>query len=328
MGEFKNIALRILLFSSPFLLIIGSYIALDPFKVLFDYSLIEPSYKNVVTDFMRTEELLDNYKKEEFNTFTLGNSQIQAFQKAYPAMIPGASYADLHNPGESVWNLYKKVKLVDSLGLKMDHVLMIMNAPLIENVRNSNPAYVGTKYIHHPLTSGQSWWDFQIECFGFYLADFYFIKYLDYNIFQTYRPYMKGIISAGKPLYEKAEVEQSEKSSFEPVLENNFYNDQVEKHPVLTLDSTDKELLYEVQAIFKKHSTTLCLVFPPNERVEKIDLGVLREIQAIFGEAHVFDFTGKNSVIHSDADFIDDVHFKPAEAQSILKEIQASGFEY
>ena len=111
MGEFKNIALRILLFSSPFLLIIASYIALDPFKVLFDYSLIEPSYKNVVTDYLRTEELLDNYKKEQFNTFTLGNSQIQAFQKAYPAMISVSSYADLHNPGESVWNLYKKSSL-------------------------------------------------------------------------------------------------------------------------------------------------------------------------------------------------------------------------
>lgn len=328
MGDFKNILLRMVLFSSPFLLVIGSYIALDPFKVMFDYSLIEPSYKNVVTDYMRTEELLKDYEEKRYNTFTLGNSQIQAFKQEYPAMTPYASYADLHNPGESIWNVYKKIKLIDSLGLNLDHVLIIMNAPLINNVRNSNPAYYGTKYIHHPLTSGQSWYDFQIDCFRFYLADFYFLKYLDFNIFKNYRSYMEGVIPKGVALYEQAEKAKSISPLEDPLQVNYFYDEKVEKHPVLQIESADRDLLYEMKAILSRHESKLCLIFPPNQEVEKIDLEVFREFQTIFGESSVFDFTGKNNVIFSDTDFIDDVHFKPEVARRILRKIKTQGFEF
>jgi hypothetical protein len=203
-----------------------------------------------------------------------------------------------------------------------------MNAPLIENVRNSNLAYHGTKYIHHPLTSGQSWYDFQMDCFGFYLADFYFIKYLDYNIFKTYRPYMQGIIPKGNPLYELANSGKTSEVTEAQEQEPSFYESKVEKHPVLHLDVQDRALLFEIKKAFEKHHTTYCILFPPNQEVEKIDLDVLREYQAIFGENSVFDFTGKNEVIFSDSDFVDDVHFKPVVARRILDKIKDKGLEF
>jgi len=320
MKGFKHILIRATLFSCPFLLIIFSYLATDPFKVILVYSLYTPTYKNICTDVMRTNILLKGYESEHFNTFTFGNSQIEAFNEVYPESIAGSSFHDFHNPGESIWNIYKKVHLIDSLGLKMDHVLLCINSQLIENVRNSNPAYHGVKYIHHPLTSGEDALDFQIDCFKFYLADFYFIKYWDFNLFNQHRAYMDGSIPKGLAIYEQQDAHATADEEIQDRLD--FYAHKKEIQLNVQIDSTDRILLMEIEEYFKKHVTALTIVFPPNSEIEKMDSEVVQELRGIFGSSNVYDFTGINDVIQSEGDFVDKVHFHPRVAKRILDEIQ------
>lgn len=319
-----RIYLKGLLFGLPFLAIILSYVLIDPFEVIFVKSPIQVSYKNAVTDYRRTEGLLNTYEQENYGAFTFGNSQIQAFSDVYPDYVDGASYHDLHNPGESVWNIYKKIELIDSLGLSMDHVLISLNAPLLENVRNTSPMYVGTKYLHHPVTQGTSWVDFHMKAFGFYLSDFYFIKYLDFNIFHVHRPNMEGVIPNKPPIYLREAKEESS-DTLTTSERTAFYADKVEVVDATVLDEGDLILLAAIQKHLVKHDSHTLILFPPNAQIEKMNPKVITAIREIFGAENVFDFTGKNPFIQDEKDFVDNVHFKPVVAKRILDQIQATG---
>jgi len=321
MKKISKLYLKCLVIALPFVLIIASYVLIDPFGILFKQSPIQPEYKNIITDHRRTNELLDGYQSEGFNTFAFGNSQVQAFHDVYPEYVEDASFHDFHNPGESIWNIYKKIKLIDSLGLSLDHVLISLNGPLIENVKNTNPFYIGTKYHHHPLTSGSSQMDYHLEAFGFYLADLYFIKYLDYNLFKEHRPYMEGVIPKGKAKYLQDAVikEQAVKKQ-----NMDYYKGKKEKIDPAALDPFDLDLLNQIQEFFVKHGTDYVVIFPPNTAIEKINAKTINKVIEVFGQESVFDYSGKNQVVFSKKDFADNIHFKPYVARRILDSIKAS----
>jgi hypothetical protein len=205
-------------------------------------------------------------------------------------------------------------------------VLISLNAPLLENVRNSSPMYVGTSYLHHPLTQGTTCSDFHLRAFGFYLSDFYFIKYLDYNLFHIHRPYMEGVISNIAPIYLRKVKEPRKDSLTEPRL-SDFYGNRSEVVDDTRLDKGDIALLKAVKKILARHQTRIILLFPPNQQIKKMNPQVVAKVKEIFGQDDVFDFTGKNPFIHEEGDFLDDVHFKPIVARRILNHIHASGKE-
>lgn len=308
----KKFIMNVSLILSPFWLALIVYFLVNPFNIL-PFSLFPNNIAEKSTDVKFTRELLDNYKAKNYNAFIFGNSRAGAYERNFGDYFDNAIVRPLNAPGESIRNIYYKVKLIDSLGLNIKYVFIHMDEALIGNYNNSNIHLQGPAYIHHPWTQKSSSLEFQTKGLGFFFDKFYFIPYIQYLITKSYKPYMKGyfkdIYGTNKlSLEEMAEQGDSNyyKNNADLFVERKYINDYSD----VKLKSNDSLLLAEIRDIFDKHKTNYRICFSINYQMKRMNKVVLDNYRGIFGDTLVYDFTGENSVAKDIKNFYESSHFR------------------
>ncbi len=166
-------ALTVLILFMPLLI---TYIILDPFKVVMTYdTYYDPNangWVNINKDYISTTTFKKNYKKENYDSFILGNSRSNFYMISdWEKYLPSNSncfHFDANN--ESLYALHKKLVYIDGKGSDIKNVLLILDyATLVQDNPRSGHLFM----ISPELENNRNFIDFHLTCFRNFLTEIF-----------------------------------------------------------------------------------------------------------------------------------------------------------
>ncbi len=326
----RKFLLHLLYVSIPFLGLIVSFLILDPFKIIYHYdNYIDNS--NVVPnrDYVSTQYFIDNYKSYNYNSFMFGSSRtagiyIDDWKKYLPN---NSSPYSFDASGESIYGIWKKVRLLDSLHVPINNALLLICPTTTFQQEDNVYTYIGIK---HPSLSNEyvKFYKIHLEA---YLHPNFFIPYFDYLLFKKYKPYMEGVIDLRSVNYVEitndlrlvhSDLElQSDSLDYYKSRENLFYSRNFSEiqYRQQQLSVRQKMMLEEIKSIFIKHKTDYKILITPLYDQIKLHKNDSLYLHSIFD--NIYDYSGQNSITNNRYNFYEDSHFKPYVGRIILSEI-------
>ena len=339
----KKLFLKLLLLGIPFLAIVTIYILTDPFSLYFreDWPLrkvkLETSY-----DYTSTERYLNQHKKYNYNSFVFGNSRCYAFlpEEWKKWLDKDAMIFKWGEPGESIYNMRKKLELITENGQTPENVLLLLDFHIIDNPHNRNPFYQSPIYIHHPQTSSSTWIGLHESFFRYYITDYMFVRHLDYSLNGKYKPYMtdffpkNALVEHFVPESDSDLIihNQASMTLAESLLRNDSVN-FIHKHVTDTIDCSmcppmdstfseeDIEDLTAIAVILKSQHSNYKIIIGPTADQKRMNPANVKTLRKIFGAENVYDYSGRNSYSENPGNFYDNDHFRIHIAADILQDI-------
>ena len=334
-GDLRKFLWRFTALSLPLLLVTGSYVIWDPFRVLWPrefgdyYDAAAPVELN--RDFVSLEMLTRNHASEKYDSFIFGSSRsfplhCDSWKKLRPDIRP------FHYPGasENLYGVYLKLKYLSENGFEIKNAI-IETAPI--SLRDLSSRVDPTHRPHHRLT-GESWLEFQGAYLSWYLTDLFFAKFTAFKLTgkvpENAREYLG--ISVGQVRidprtndYFWAEYDrelQADPAAFYQRFATRHPRDEAAGPPACearAIGAEPRKYLMRIREIFKKHQTDYRIVIPPvwdQVCTAPEDLAVLREI---FGADKVFAFSGVNDFTRDATNFYDAIHVRPFVGDQLLQ---------
>lgn len=312
----------------PFFLFILLYIWLDPFCVIHNQQ--SPGSLHWNRDVQGSRLFVKNYPIYHYKSFILGNSKTLGFRsRDWGKYINDSIPYHWDASSENIEGIYSKLKYLDNIKDSLKNV-MIVTDPAVY-IGASNEGRFG--YNHDYKIDGSSPLSFHFTFFKGFYTDFFYVSYIDYLIFKTYRPYMKNTIPGDWSQY-----------IFDPVTNDfilqkrinsitrdsiGFYSNSKmfydRGNNVTThwecIDESTMSKLKSMRNIFDRHHTNYKIVISPLYSQQYFNKADLKKLQGIFGEDNVFDFSGKNAYTANKGNFYDNIHYKPFLGSQLLKKM-------
>jgi arsenate reductase-like glutaredoxin family protein len=326
--------LKTILLSVPVLLLVGSYIYLDPWRVLFKY---ENYYKNSFVDLNRnyigTEVYLKNKEKYKYNSFIFGNSRSRSFLCTdWIKYIPGASPMHYDANAETLLGILSKMKLIDKKGGSLDYALLIIDRSVLSSAEFNH----GPVFEPHPAESKSSMVKFQATYLQYYLSDFFFLKYNEYYCTKKSKEYMHTML-----YLDPLEYNPLTNDIYWTVYTNEMKKDPsayVKKHHIVyaprdTLKTLISEkclqepqirLLSGIKEIFNKKQTKYKIMISPLYDQKYISPEDIVILDSIFGKENVYDFSGKNQYTRDIENYFESSHYRRRVALDIMSKMYAN----
>jgi hypothetical protein len=320
---------RLLLFSSPILLLFISYFIFDPFHVLKAYDSYPDNYlESYNRNRIGTQIFLNNNKEQKYKSFILGSSKSSVFYtKDWSNYLNDKTPFHFDASNEVISGIYGKIKFIDNQGNDIKNALLVFDA---ETFNYSVDTANSIIHIQDYEWSGQNEFMYQLIFFKAFFKEMYFLKYFDKLIFKKYRAYMYGAFENKHMLYTpinndfifKGYIDQLSEDSTAYYAKDLFYSrSETEQTQEPAIKPYQVNYLKEIKSILDKHHTNYKIVFGPNydqKKVNNIDLEIVKDI---FGSRKVYDYTGKNEWTTPVYNYYEIYHYKPVLAREILHQI-------
>jgi hypothetical protein len=327
----KKFLLKSLLFALPVILLMVSFVVLDPFRLFKEYEDYSKNlFVNLNRDVVSTEVYLKNKDKYHYNSFIFGSSRTLAYKtEAWRNQLePGASPFVFDASGESIFGIWSKVKFIDRQGGQLDNCLIILCTDASFKYESDHHDHLGIK---HPSVAGTSWINFYWVFFKAYLDRPFFKSYLKYLRTRKYDASMKGYIEPRDIKYNTVTNDawivdqerewQDNQPAYYAKRQSLFYDRPVvEKVSKAQISPLQASMLKDIRQIFKKHGTSYKWVISPlydQVRFNGTDLQLLKELF----EGQVFDFSGKNAFTEDKSHYYENSHYRPAIGEEIMRRI-------
>ena len=329
----KKFLLRILLFSSPLIVVIFLYIIIDPFYVVHrdpqtsvDRNYITPANR----DFQTVASYIRNHKKYKYDSFIMGNSRSLFYKTAsWDQYISGKS-VHFDASGETLYGIERKLNYLDENHTDIKNALLVIDGDLLKITKNSS--YL---FIKHPAITKESILAFQIEMFRGYLSKSFF-AYTDLYFFGKKRDYMNAFGIKNNMWHYSRQNNELSYAVFDSIIAKNpddyyipkmkiFYKRSPEQRisiPSIT-NETQLKMLAHIKQIFDSHHTNFKIVISPLYRQLKMNPADLQFLRSLFGTENVFDFSGVNGFTNDYRNYYETSHYRPNVADSIMKIVYA-----
>ena len=314
------------------MVMIVCYVVLDPFKVIWRYDVYyQPdNIVNLNRGFVSAQHYSNHYKECKFDSFIFGNSRSIAYYcEEWEKYLPDSSRCYHFDVSiGSVGELLGEVRFIKDNGTLKNALLVLDSGLLSETERE------GILFSMPPiLKGGKGALDFQKQFFmAFYSFDF-FRAYIDYRINHEYKQYMDlyivNIRRDYNPKYNELGWAYQEEQIAEgtyydheklQVFENAQFPDMVSEE---ALDEERKEMLKEIKSIFDTQMTDYRIVIGPQYDQVKINPLDLQYLCEVFGQDHVFDYSGVNKWNEDYHNYYETSHYRPCVANDIMRLIYA-----
>lgn len=336
MAGITRLLFKIALLSLPVTLLLGVYVWFDPFKVIWHYDAYyendKVNYINLNRNFTSTETFLNQSKTIPYNAFIFGNSRSCFYQAEHWAQKIKTPYI-FHFDGwqESLLNIHHKLHFLDSRNSPIDHALLILDYSTLSGVEEQK----GHLFISHPAMSELSWYQFHLEFFKTFAFSDFRNAFLDLKWSGKVKPYMKTqLIINDKPSYYQVKYNEIKNKGDDHLIATNpdsFYNARrlkiFYKRPEIPeihkpiIGPYQKKLLQEIKGIFDKKNTNYRLVISPLYNQKKLSESDIQYLKQLFGEAFVFDFSGKNKWTEDYRNYYETSHYLPQVANAVLDSV-------
>ena len=329
----KKYLIKLLLIFSPLIAIVGVYIALDPFKVLYHYDsyiipadTICPSYDK---DYISTQTFLNHYEQYHYDSYIFGNSRSVFYPvKEWSKHIGSEKCFHFDASGESVYGIEKKLVLLDQKQVPIKNALLIVDGNLLEITFDQNDV----TNVKHPILSGRGYFDFQLIFFKSFVDKGFLYSYFQYLLTKKYNPDMSKHLVNFRKAYNTEHNEMSfpdyewqianNRDSFYAQRKNVFYQrGDVQQFYHHAISEKSLLLLHNIRDIFIKNKTNYRIVISPGYDQKKLDTADLKTLQQVFGTGNVFDFSGINEMTSNKYNYYENAHYRPSLAAAIMDSI-------
>lgn len=324
---------KLILFLAPFIVILGAFVCLDPFRIFLHY---DDYYKGtrigINRGFVSTMVYINQKDKYQYDSFIFGNSRsIAYYGEEWAKYLPEeCSIYHFDASGGSVAGLFYKVKYIDEHQGYLKNALLVLDHNLLEQTDQT-----GYLFRPAPVIEGyQNLIPFLKDHFEAFTTYDFIYALVDFYISGEYKDYMGNYITQRSAEW-KRESNEIRRDSRDSEIENGTYYtpERLEvfenwQHPdsiaLPVIDEERKVLLKKTARIFKKHNTSLKIVISPlydQIRLNSKDLSFLKDT---FGKDLVFDFSGPNKWNSDYHNFYEQSHYRPCVANDILKIVYTS----
>ncbi len=335
----KRFIQTIFLFSFPVIAIIGAFVYLDLFEIIWHYDNYYSSSNCVGTNrgYITTMVYKNNKEKYKFDSFIFGNSRSRSYTEAeWKNYIAKSSvYYHYDESGGSVSGIYHKIKFVDTCGGKLRNVLLVIDPELLSNYEQDGHLFI----IPPQICNYENVITFYKEHLIAF-TNFNFLRaYIDYKISGKYKDYMGDFIIE----YVNSENKKDHRHNYtDPINSETFRFEQDSlirngkyytkeriavfknvQHPDSIypnyIDNKRAELLEGIRMLFDKHHTNYKIVISPLYNQIRINPKDLEFLNRTFGKANVFDFSGKNKWNIDYHNYYEQSHYRPNVANEVMK---------
>lgn len=334
----KRYLLKLLLFLLPILLILGTYIIFDPFKVIWHYDNYYATLREVVLNrgFVSTKVFDNQNDTCHYDSFILGNSASLAFHVDEWQKYIGTDTHCFHFDAMSgsVEGLLLKVKHIDEQENQIKNALVVVDHKML-----GRGDYQSHLYMQPPaLTHNHNFLEFHWAHFASFLNFKFFKAYIDYRFNGKLKPYMKDVLCPRDDIKYDGKTNEVEYVYKEKLIADSTYYDseflqklnrgqQPNTVDVPHIDKEKRKMLAEMASIFKRHNTRVKVVVSPFWDQVRLNPADLQCFQDIFGKENVYDFSGSNEWNSDYHNYYDHVHYRPHIATQILNIIYSKPSE-
>lgn len=336
----RSFIIKLFLFSLPFLVLVGLYFYMDPFKVFKHYDRYyesgKPSYVSLNKDVVSTENWINHCPEFRYDSYIFGNSRSIYFQvdtwRNYIHRDASKCY-HFDASGESIYGIAKKISFLDNRNVHIANALLVIDFALLHQYKNSD----GHLFEKDPKVSGQNPFAFQVDCLKDFF-DFQFLSaYFDFKLSGRVKEYMKrDFILDDRPFTYDYVTNEMRQDFFEEMIKKNpqdyygprkavFYDRDTatQKIAEAMIEKPQETLLNTIAAVFKKDRTCYRVVISPLYDQQKLNPADLLFLQQLFGKENVFDFSGINAFTNNVQNYYETSHYRPHVADAIMKDIYA-----
>lgn len=334
----KKFILNLFFFFLPFLIIIFTFIILDPFRIIYKYDDYSKDMHVISNrDFVSSEMFIKHNEKQQYNSFIFGASVTLAFRtNSWKKHLPStASPYVFDATGETTYGIFTKVKYLDKIGTIINNCIIVIcpgNTFTTDKDQNSH------LQVKHPAIAGTSWANFYFTFVKDYLNPWFLKNYFQFLITHKYVSSMSGYIENRRIIYDTISnditiVDQEEEIANHPKeyyvkRKNIFFSRDVSPAPwPRQLSARQIEMYKFIKTVFDKNKTNYKVIIAPMYDQRKMDSNDLKTVKQIFGNEYVFDFAGKNIFTEKKENYYEHQHFRPMVGDSILKLIYTKGSE-
>ncbi|PZF71098.1 hypothetical protein DN068_20585 [Taibaiella soli] len=313
-------------------LLVGSYLYFDPFKVVFHYSDYSGSIVGLNRERVSTQTYLRNKDRYGYNAFIFGSSRTKAYRAAsWKKHLPSDAKPFLFDAScETTYGIYRKVRYLDSIQAPLKYALVIL-------CRNASfgPARDFDQFIHKkdPVISGGSNWDYQLTFFKAY-ANFRFITAFYSAQLNGYQSWMGSILMPRPTTYDTITNDQYSLAQEKELRDNPdayykkheaiFYKRNGETtSPEVQIEGQNAFMLREIARIFEKNHTEYKVVLSPLYEQVKFNPKDIEFLQSVFGN-RLYDFSGANYFTADIRHYYENSHYRPMVGDSIMNIIYST----
>ena len=307
--------------------IIGVYLIIDPFKVVYNYNSYDELEVPSNRDYISTELFLKNHQTQNYNSFIFGSSRTLAFKASHwKKYLSDQSHVFTFDAsGENLRGIYLKLKYLDQINVNLKNALIIIcrDATFINNFE-TDKKFRDYLFIKHWKLSNQNYFTFQYEFFKGFIQPV-FLKYYFYKIKimgDKYQGKIKtdSISNEMSLIYNETQIKKDIIKYYDE-KKDVFYLRKNEKIDSMNrINSNHIKMLQEIKQILIKHKTIYKIVISPLYEQTKFNKKDYKILKDIFNE-NLYDFSGKNKFTENKRNYYEESHYRPIVGDSIFKEI-------
>ncbi len=324
-----KLLLRAFLLSLPFSTVVGSYLLLDPFQVLYHYD----NYTVQVIpnrDYVSTQTFVNNYPQRPYQSFILGNSRTLAFR-----VSDWVKYT--HDPlsfhydalAESLFGVWKKLQFLEDQGSKLRHVLIVCDQQLLAQTQDVD-AHLFRK---DPRLTGELPFRFQLSFFKAYLANYFFFHYWRLKATGAVTPGMEAMFNTRgggfAPVTNDMLLTEVEQMIATDSMGFYAHNPGLPPRPAqapvspAVIGPEALRQLLAIRRILERHHTDYHFVISPLYAQEPLNPADVACLVRTFGPEHVHDFSGVNELTRYPGHYYEESHYRPLVGRKIMQLIYA-----
>ena len=324
-----KLLLKAFLLTLPFSAVVGSYLVLDPFQVLYHYD----AYATQVIpnrDYVSTQLFVDNYPQQRYQSFILGNSRTLAFTvhdwAKYTHDPSGFHYDAL---AESLFGVWKKLQFLESQGAELKNVLIICDPQLLAQTRDIDSHL----FRKDPRLTGELPFRFQLSFFRAYLARFFFFHYWKLKLTGQVTPGMEDLFNTRgggiAPITNDMLLTEVEQQIAADSVGFYAHNPGLPPRPArppvspAVIGPEAKQQLAAIRTILARHHANYHFVISPLYSQEALNPADLAYLVRTVGQAHIHNFSGVNEFTSHPGYYYEASHYRPLVGRKIMRLIYA-----
>lgn len=335
----KKFIQSLFLFSIPIIVVVGAFIYMDLFEVIWHYDnyYSTNNYVGVNRGYVTTMVYKHNKDKYKFDSFIFGNSRSLAYIGAeWKDFLPNSSVCYHYDESSgSVSGVYHKIKFINDHDGELKNALLVIDPELLSNYDLDGHLFI----IPPQIVDYKNVITFYKEHLLAFTNLRFLRAYIDYRISKKYKKYMGSFIHE----YVNSENKGDHSHNYIDPINNDAYRFEQDslirigkyyteertavfknmQHPdsiyPAFIDEKRAKLLQQIKTLFNKHNTNYRIVISPLYNQIQINPKDLQFLNRTFGKENVFNFSGKNKWNLDYHNYYEQSHYRPTVANEVMK---------
>lgn len=333
--SFNKFILRTIIAAIPLIIIVATYLILDPFKVVrYYYPYFEPKTWETWLGWNKNWVSTTAYEQgrylNHYDSFIFGSSISIAYKaKDWKKYLPtNASLFHFDGTEEDLNGILDKMQYIDNLNDTIKHALIILEP----NTFRNRPSKNFLRYTPPQMGGWNTFLDFHHT---------YFRQFINWDFLKSYIPFKitgkpiiygeKDIFPQQQLLYDKTTNEEG-LELMERRIDNNpdsaYRKNEMDRFSIHKLhycqpmiNDTLRSHLTKISKLLKKHHSDYYIVFGPNRKRELLHPDDQKILSDIFIPERIYRYTAIDTIRDDKPYFYDNNHYRTFVCSAILDSI-------